>query len=184
MRFAPKEVCLGKSMSLTYRICLAIGVNSTGHTSYLGRVLSKLGLRMSQTTRRMLHTLDERDAYFRIHKQKLEIKKRRSQLKNIHWRLELARTVRDVVEHGCGYGKGKDGENRTDGDNSSPPAAKKMRVVGFCSRCEQSTHLRSSSRLCPFNKKNLASASAQNGEESEQLEQSNGQSELASNPRK
>ena len=31
MRFAPKEICHGKSMSLTYRINVAIGINSIGH---------------------------------------------------------------------------------------------------------------------------------------------------------
>lgn len=155
MRFAPKEICLGKSMSLTYRICVAIGVNSIGHMSYLGSLLVRLGLRVSTPTRDMLCSLDQRDAYFRVHNRKLEVKKRRSQLKNIHWRLELARSLLDIKD-GAGYGQGKNGEE----GNSEEPDAKKMRA-GFCGRCQLTTHLRTSSRLCPFNKKNLMESSTE-----------------------
>jgi hypothetical protein len=63
MRYAPKQFCFARTKALTYRLHLAVGIDSVGHYSFYDRLFELVGIEMSKITSDVLSAMDAVDKY-------------------------------------------------------------------------------------------------------------------------
>jgi hypothetical protein len=161
MRFAPKQFCFARSKALTYRLHVAVGINSIGHFRFYSRLFELLGIQMTDITAEVMMGVDALDGYQRERKTLLASKSKRAHQRNASMVKELEKEEEDRKK-GMTYGppkpKGekKDGTKRKKGDGRGK-ATKMERVARTsCKHCDSLTHSRQSHRDCPYNPKNVA----------------------------
>ena len=84
LRYAPKDrtyIAYCQSMSLTSRICLAVGIDSVGHEEDYERLFEKRKLRFPNSTRNMLLSMKKKRDDDRKYQALPKRKRKRSQLK-------------------------------------------------------------------------------------------------------
>jgi hypothetical protein len=152
MKYAPKEVCYSKSMSLSYRICIAVGIDSIGYLAYLDRVFRKWGIKMTTTTRNLVALHDVEYDMQRIRKSDNNYRRAVAYRKQQAWRDECMRQIEDQKKNHY-YGtplvvEDNGGEKRK---FISPNTTKTC-------KCGKTDHQRTTHKSCVLNKQNIIEA--------------------------
>ena len=147
--------CFAKSISLATRVALAVSLNSVGHFVFYTTLFAHLGIDSQYHTDRVFNLLDKQTTYWSEHSKKATVKRARASRKQELWREELRKKVVDTRQGLC-YSQGC----ALEGDNNEPgPAKKRKRNMGPKKPCQcgETSHQRTTSRLCVFNPKNVTS---------------------------
>jgi hypothetical protein len=147
MRFAPKHVCFSKSMALTYRLHMAVGINSVGHLQFYTRLFALVGLAMSTITLTVFERLDKSDSYHQSQKKTPKYRSARAHKRNAAMIKELKKEEEDRVK-GMSYGIQKEEKEKKKRESAGKKGAK------TCKHCQSTSHSRITSLACPMNPKN------------------------------
>ena len=151
---APKNKTYGKSMSLTNRISIAIGVHSLGPMDYWRLLFNKLGMAVNEDTLYYLSSIDSTRAAKNARAKMNDYKAVRMKVEhdNLQKHTEVAkkeRAERDGVAYESGVGM-TGGYTAEEIDNAATDDSKKKKKKR-CSSCQGTSHLRVTSRMCPNN---------------------------------
>jgi hypothetical protein len=155
MRYAPKEKTYCRTMALTSRINIAIGVDSVGHALFYQRLFKRMGFKCTEFTfsglRRMFRKKEYGRMYSGLKKTKLQRRlKARTKMSEGVSKMEL--DVEEGRAYSSGIGVEGDIEEDTDGQPRANKRAKKAKdnnTLTGC-RCGSLEHQRVSSKKCPF----------------------------------
>ena len=152
--FAPKNKSYCSSLSLTNRICIALGINSVGFIAYYRRLLMKLGIRLTPDVEHFLRVKD-RSRSVRLAKAKTtKQKKRRIQAKMKILKTETATAQKERSKRDGTYRSG-----RSMAAGSSGAFTEEELLLGgrrsknsnkniVCAHCGKTGHSRRTSKAC------------------------------------
>jgi hypothetical protein len=150
MRYAPKDKTYARTMTLTSRINIAIGIDCIGHARYYERLFRTMNFRHTALTFSGLQRMWRKKEYRRMY----------SGLKRVHLACRLAARTKLVdgiakiisdKKEGRGYSSGRRMKQEGEGEHI---ARKKARVnnpltAGEC-KCGSRDHQRVTSKSCPY----------------------------------
>ena len=126
-KYAPKDRCYAKTMSLTARTHVAAGIDAVGRLQFWMRVLERVDVNMTPTLRTALTRQDKRKEYIRARQKKPEVKKHRAKSKNETIKKETE-ADRKARSQGLVYGAGiafNDVENNKTKKRKAPSKPKR-----------------------------------------------------------
>jgi hypothetical protein len=161
MRYCPKDKTLCRTMVLTSRIHLAIGIDTLGHQSFFEEVFSSLGFTWTHVTSTGLRRMWKKKEYGRTYSGLRKVKRRR-RIKQRDRMIEGTKKMEIDAKEGRGYTSGirmrDEGKN---GDSEEKKRNKKARTgeannnqltrrtAKEC-KCGGDDHKRISSSRCPW----------------------------------
>jgi hypothetical protein len=154
MRYAPKDKTYGRTMALTSRINIAIGIDCVGHPEYYERLFKAMHFGITELTYSGLRRMWRKKEYGRMYSGLKSVKLRR-RLKARTKMIEGVAKMEVDLEEGRCYSTGIVLENEDD-QQGEPPARKKGRrnnpltnAKQVC-KCGGEDHQRVSSKNCPW----------------------------------
>jgi hypothetical protein len=156
MRYAPKDKTYCRTMALTSRVNIAIGVDCVGHAQYYGRVFTAMGFQRTELTFSGLRRLWRKKEYGRIYKGEKSVKRRRRLAATMKM-TDGCTKMKEDAEAGACYGTGICVEGEDDVEVEVQPKKKRARrnnpltsaqQVGC--KCGGLDHSRVNSKKCPW----------------------------------
>jgi hypothetical protein len=156
MRYAPKDKTYARTMSLTSRINLSIGIDCVGHAEYYQRLFSSMLFRHTALTFSGLRRMWRKKEYGRMYTGTKAVRLRR-RLK-LRTKMEAGVTkMKEDATAGRGYASGirVRGDEEQDNMEGEQPARKKARRNNTLTstqecKCGGRDHQRVTSKLCPW----------------------------------
>ncbi len=154
MRYAPKEKTYARTMSLTSRVNMAVGIDCIGHGKYYERLFATMHFKPTELTFSGLRRMWRKKEYGRMYTGLRRVKKRRRLAARTKMIKGVAKMEADE-EAGRSYASGRnvrDGEE--EGEEPKRKKTKKDRadnnsLTGSC-KCGALDHQRVSSKSCPW----------------------------------
>jgi hypothetical protein len=186
MRYCPKEKTYCRTMSLTWRINLAISIDSLGHATLYEELFEKMDFTPTELTFSGLRRMWRKKEYGRMYFGQRTVKRRR-RIKNREAMATGAKKLEDDAKEGRAYSSGmrmRD-ENGVEGEGSETRPIKRARTTnnnkltrtsGDGCKCGAKDHKRTSSSQCPWYgmpRKEVAANYAQRLTESARVEAAN-----------
>jgi hypothetical protein len=166
MRYCPKDKTYSKSMALTSRLCLAIAIDTVGHSEYYVRLFAAMKLQATELTFSGLRRMWRKKEYGRMRQGRKQVKLdrriaiRKSILKGID---ELEKDKEEGRAYESGIRMAGDDDNENDKQSGEPRAKKRAktgatkdnnkkekRTASLSCRCGGQDHKRISSQNCPW----------------------------------
>jgi hypothetical protein len=112
-RYVPKDRTFCKSMSLSSRVCLAVGLDSVSHEEYYQRLFNETKSDMPENKRRMLAKMSKRKKYDGNYQAQPKRKRKRSEIKFGRMKEGLKKQMADKamgLVYATGHNMGLDDE--------------------------------------------------------------------------
>jgi hypothetical protein len=132
-------------MSLTSRVCLAVGIDSVGHVEYYKRVFERKGIRMPWNTRTMLSSMKRKRDYDQVYQAEPKRKRKRSELKFARMKEGLKKQMADKAVgrlYDTGHNMALQEEGTAVGTGPKP--------TKYCIFCGIAGHKTTRSKSCEF----------------------------------
>jgi hypothetical protein len=147
-RYVPKDRTFCQSMSLTSRICMAVGIDSIGHEDYYQRVFGKMEMKLPVNLTNMLFRMKNRREYDRNYQAQPKRKRKRSETKLVKIKEGLQKQMADKAVgrlYETGNNMGLTTDEVTDGAGERRP-----KKAVSCIFCGGSTHKTRRSKECKY----------------------------------
>jgi hypothetical protein len=131
MRYCPKDKTYSKSMALTSRLCLAIAIDTVGHSEYYVRLFAAMKLQATELTFSGLRRMWRKKEYGRMRQGRKQVKLdrriaiRKSILKGID---ELEKDKEEGRAYESGIRMAGDDDNENDKQSGEPRAKKRAKT--------------------------------------------------------
>jgi hypothetical protein len=144
-QFVPKDRTYCQSMSLTSRICLAVGIDSGGHKKYYQCIFDRMNTSLPSNTRTMLLKMKTKREYDRKYQALPKRKRKRSESKFSNMRDGMKKQMAGKAV-GLAYDTGMNME-----ENGNQLAGEKSkRKITLCKFCGASTHKTRRAQACKY----------------------------------
>jgi hypothetical protein len=159
IRYVPKDKTLCKTMSLTSRLCMAISIDSIGHSEFYVRLFAAMKFEATELTFSGLRRMWRKKEYGRIRQGRKKVKlDRRLALRKLM--IEGCKKQEKDIEEGLAYSSGMrmadENEGESEGEERPTKKARKAtdnsnkRTTGATCRCGGQDHKRITSKACPW----------------------------------
>lgn len=149
-KFLPKHKMFCRTTADQSRVYLAISITSIGYPETLRRLYRKLGVHAGHHCMKYFNRLESRRSYYKVQTKTKEWKKKRAARAQEKWREKHKKELEDkrkALDYRSGMAMAAEAAPTNTNRVSTPTSG--------CSKCGSTSHKRSSSRLCPFNRKNV-----------------------------
>jgi hypothetical protein len=157
-KVAPKDLTLSTTKSLSFRIAIAIGIDSIGWNGYVAKVVASLNpvVATDHLFAEFLGRKQKRKRYWQVRQARMDIRLKRKQ--DVNDKIKKTKVDDDrAINEGITYGPGlamllEEEENRgtQDGNNNESGNGKDGKKGAFCKACKKTGHSKTSSKQCLF----------------------------------
>jgi hypothetical protein len=162
--FCPKNKVFAGSGSLHNRIAFAVGINSLGYNEFFTRIMTKLGITVTNNLRHYLKVKENSRAMRlkKIRTKEAKLDKTKSKREKLKADTRIAKaeylkrqgTYRKGMNLDDPYGEGKEDDNRKPPARPRPPSA----LGKYCEYCGLKGHATKKSKKCSVSLNEMASS--------------------------